>query len=105
MKAISVRQPWANLIAAGEKTIEVRRWATRHRGPLLIVSSLRPAVEPAGTALAIVDLVECRPMTRADEPAAMSVREAGAVAWVLENVRAVEPVAVTGRPGLYNVEM
>ena len=69
------------------------------------MSSLRPAVEPAGTALAIVELVECRPMARTDEPAAMAVREADAVAWVLENARAVEPMAVTGRPRLYTVDI
>jgi hypothetical protein len=42
MKAISIKQPWAQLIARGEKTIELRTWATNHRGPLLIVSSLAP---------------------------------------------------------------
>ncbi len=46
MKALSAKQPWANLIAAGEKTIETRTWATRYRGPLLIVSSRRPRIEP-----------------------------------------------------------
>lgn len=34
--AISVKQPWAALIVAGRKTVEIRRWATRVRGPVLI---------------------------------------------------------------------
>lgn len=42
MKAISIKQPWAKLIAHGKKTIEVRSWPTHHRGPLLIVSSAQP---------------------------------------------------------------
>jgi len=42
MKAISIKQPWAQLIATGQKTIELRSWQTKHRGPLLIVSSLAP---------------------------------------------------------------
>ena len=46
MKAISIRQPWANLIAAGGKTIEVRTRPTKYRGPLLIVSAKRPTVPP-----------------------------------------------------------
>jgi hypothetical protein len=30
--ALSVRQPWAELIVTGRKTIEVRSWATEYRG-------------------------------------------------------------------------
>lgn len=36
MKALTVRQPWASLIAAGVKTIETRSWSTKYRGPLAI---------------------------------------------------------------------
>ena len=103
MKALSVRQPWANLIADGSKTIEVRTRPTRYRGPLLIVSTKRPAVPPAGCALAVVNLVDCRPMTEADEPAAMCKREPGQVAWawVLTDVRRIEPQPVLGKLGLF----
>jgi hypothetical protein len=40
MKAISVRQPWAALIALGVKDIENRAWRTSHRGPILVHASL-----------------------------------------------------------------
>lgn len=36
MKAITLTQPWATLVAIGAKTIETRSWATSHRGPLAI---------------------------------------------------------------------
>ena len=36
MRALSVRQPWAWLIACGYKDIENRTWATRYRGPIFI---------------------------------------------------------------------
>lgn len=36
MKALSVRQPWASLIAVGSKRIETRSWSTPFRGPLAI---------------------------------------------------------------------
>lgn len=36
MKAITIRQPWASLIALGEKKIETRSWQTKYRGPILI---------------------------------------------------------------------
>src|SRR3712207_8348570 len=31
--ALSVKQPWAALLAAGVKTVEVRTWPTNRRGP------------------------------------------------------------------------
>ncbi|MEK6874506.1 MAG: ASCH domain-containing protein [Nanoarchaeota archaeon] len=36
MKALSLRQPWAELILQGRKTIETRTWNTRFRGRFLI---------------------------------------------------------------------
>lgn len=36
MKALTIRQPWASLIALGVKTIETRSWPTNYRGPVLI---------------------------------------------------------------------
>ena len=36
MKCISIKQPWAWLIANGYKPIENRSWVTKHRGPLLL---------------------------------------------------------------------
>ena len=77
MKAICVKQPWVNRIASGEKTIETRTWATRYRGELLIVSSKRPNIPPAGCA----------------------------VAWVLANARKVPNFPVRGELGLFEVDM
>lgn len=42
MKALSIRQPWAGLIAAGIKHIENRTWYTAYRGPLAIHASAKP---------------------------------------------------------------
>lgn len=36
MKALTILQPWASLIACGAKKIETRSWATKYRGPLAI---------------------------------------------------------------------
>ncbi|KOY81307.1 ASCH domain-containing protein [Lysinibacillus macroides] len=36
MKAITIKQPWASLIALGEKRFETRSWQTKYRGPLAI---------------------------------------------------------------------
>lgn len=34
--ALSIRQPWAELIMAARKSIEIRTWSTDYRGPLWI---------------------------------------------------------------------
>lgn len=36
MKAITLHQPWAQLVALGVKTIETRSWSTSYRGQLVI---------------------------------------------------------------------
>ena len=89
------------MIASGEKTIETRTWRTRHRGPLLIVSALKPQTAPAGMALAIADLVDCRQMTIDDEEAARCQLYTRAQAWVLENIRAIEPFPIKGQRGVF----
>lgn len=105
MKALSVKQPWANMIAQGDKTIETRTWATDYRGELLIVSSRVPKIEPAGQALAVADLVECRPMTAKDQMDACCDIYPGAFAWVLRSVRRVKPFPVRGQLGVFEIQV
>jgi len=47
MKAISIRQPWAGLIALGIKDIEIRSWNTNYRGPILIHAAKKIDNDPA----------------------------------------------------------
>jgi hypothetical protein len=79
MKALTLTQPWASLVALGLKRIETRSWRTRHRGPLAIhaakgfpASARRFADEerfrgrlpedlPHGAILCTVELVGCHP--------------------------------------------
>ena len=39
MKCLSLKQPYADLLATGKKTIEIRKWNTNFRGPFLIHAS------------------------------------------------------------------
>lgn len=41
MKALTLHEPYASLIAAGIKTIETRGWSTKYRGPLAIHAAAR----------------------------------------------------------------
>ena len=107
VRALCVRQPWANRIASGEKSIETRTWATRYRGEIMICSSLNPPrPEPVGSAVALAELVECRPMmTPADWAAACCDPYLGAYGWVLANVRAVRPFRIAGHLGIFHLEI
>jgi hypothetical protein len=106
MKAVSIKQPWASLIAAGVKTLEIRQWPTVHRGPLLIVSSRRPVLEGhrLGQALCMVNVVDCRRMTRDDLPfACIPDFYFDHYAWVLRDVKLIEPFSVMGQLRLFDV--
>lgn len=66
MKALSIKQPWAYLIAAGIKDIENRTWQTKYRGKVLIHASAKlagklPYLLTAKQTLHIVHTVEEMP--------------------------------------------
>jgi hypothetical protein len=110
LKALSIRQPWASLIATGLKTIETRTWATPHRGELLICAArnrdarAEPADLPTGVALAIVRLIDVREMRPEDTVPAGVPYQDGLWAWLLEEARAIEPFAVRGQLRLFEVD-
>jgi ASCH domain len=62
--ALSVKQPWAALLVAGLKTVEVRTWSTRRRGRLLIHAGKTADNRPEGWALIntpeLVELAQLR---------------------------------------------
>ena len=70
MKALSLRQPWANLIVQGQKDIEIRTWKTKFRGQFLIHASKGVDKEivrihkvdpsPSGCIVGIAELVDVK---------------------------------------------
>lgn len=114
MKAISIKNPYAQAIIAGEKTIEVRSWRTAYRGRLVIVSSKTPVYRDEnflnGHALGEVDLIEIRSLTVDDAEAAGFEPEdfeylKGQYAWVLSHPRSYKkPYPQKGRLYLYDIE-
>ena len=126
MKAISIKNPYAQLIAHGIKTLEIRTRKTAYRGDILICAcggkalwhnvSPRPmafnAEEQAelyvgcGNALAVVTITDCRPMTPEDAALAWCEYEPGLYAYVLSDPRPVaKQFTVLGQLGIYNVEV
>lgn len=114
MKTLAIRQPWITYIAEGTKPLEIRTWRTSYRGPLLLSASGKPlALEaedgqivtlPTQCLVCIVDLVDVRPMTPADEARAHVPHAPGLWAWELTNPRHVIPFSRHGRLSLYETE-
>ena len=111
MKALSVRQPWASLIASGRKSIELRSWSTKYRGHVVILAGsgvwrgTGHPIGPRGVSLCIVDLVDVRAATEGDADAAcIAPPPAFGFAWVIANPREIRQVPVKGRLGLYSVD-
>lgn len=90
MRGLTIHQPWASLIALGEKQVETRSWRTPYTGPLAIhagksldviarefyeyseelhdvleARDLEPADLPYGAVIATATLDRCAPITDA----------------------------------------
>ncbi len=133
VKAISVWQPWASLIADGHKRFETRSWPTNHRGPLLICASKNGApylfreeianecgeIEdyaifnysrlPFGRAVCIVNMVDCVPTEAlvgrlSLKEEALGDFRPGRWAWDLRKPMKLE-FPVRGKQRLFDVEL
>lgn len=103
MKALSVRAPWAEMIADGSKTLEIRSRRTHYRGELLICQS------GGGGAVAIVELTDCRPFTPDDDNASGGVwtkhpEARRGFAWTMRVVRRVTSDTIKGKLSFYDVD-
>ncbi|SFT82634.1 ASCH domain-containing protein [Paraburkholderia aspalathi] len=117
--ALSIRQPWAELIVSGRKTIEVRTWTTDYRGAVFIHASksvaeefvpLFPDVIPTylGGLIGIVNVVSVESFSQATwsrlRPGHLvpGPMPKGAFGWKLEKAkRLVHPLPVRGQLGLF----
>ena len=106
MKALSLHPYYAYAIATGEKTIEVRSWRTDYRGEIVICSTQKKLFGTVpGCALAVVDLIDVVPLTRAHMQDAMlspADYQPGLYAWILDNNRIIKPIPVKGKLSLWN---
>ena len=63
MKALTLTQPWAALVAIGAKHIETRSWATSYRGPLAIHAA--KGIGSVGGAMGLMSLCRTEPFRAA----------------------------------------
>jgi len=106
IKAISIKEPWADKIAYGDKTIETRTWKTDYRGPILICSSKLPSTRNSGKALAIAQLVEIRHMQEGDEELSFCPVDPARYSWILEDIRPLKrQLDISGKQRLFEVSL
>jgi hypothetical protein len=106
LRALTVRQPFASMIARKEKGLEYRSWSTRYRGDLLVCSSSRadePCSDPDGVAVCIVKLADiARPSELGLDPRKLGLeRGEDPFCWLFQRPRAVPHLAVRGRLKLW----
>jgi hypothetical protein len=104
VRALSIRQPWAELIARGKKKTEHRTWSRNFRGDLLVVASaarqdvlckkrgLDPDALAYGVAVCIVDFWKVTEDDLLDYNSHF------------RNPRRVRPVRVKGYASIFHVE-
>lgn len=122
MKTLSIRQPWAELILQGRKTIELRTWQTHYRGAILIHAGgnleqdgceaygIDPAEITRGAIVGTVDIVD---MVTFDTDSFAAMRDqhldlgdwpGDVLGWRLANPQRLEtPIPMRGRLGLFEV--
>ena len=120
IRALWWKEPYGTLMLHGK--IETRTWSTNYRGLVLIccskqpyyVDSIRkisgliqlnrmvpfvPKTPPNGMAIAVGELIDCRPMTKDDEDACFVEYWNGLWCHVYKNVRPIEPFPLKGSQG------
>lgn len=124
MKALSFRQPWAELVVQGRKTMDLRTYTAGHRGPLAVHASktvereacqrhgLDPETLDTGAVVGVVELVNVIPLTEADYEAHAAEHLGGRsfhvpmYGWVLSHPRRLDRVMpIPGRRNLFNVDL
>lgn len=126
MKVLTIKQPFASLIAEGYKEYEFRTWKTKYRGPLLIHAGLGVDKEamkryeklnlnyPKGKIIAKVNLTDC---IEVDNNLKSKLKEKnylvyqGAInsnkkeyALKLENVEKIEAISIKGKLSFWDYD-
>ena len=112
MKALTLKQPWAELILQGKKKIELRKWNTKFRGKFLIHSSKNPDIKNMnkfgfkdllkGFVLGEADLIDVIKYDNdedfnKDRDKQLATGNWGGYGFILSNVKRINPVSANGQ--------
>ncbi|MFA5060934.1 MAG: GNAT family N-acetyltransferase [Candidatus Pacearchaeota archaeon] len=117
MKALTIKQPWAELILRGEKIIELRKWKTNFRGEFLIHSSKEPDADsmkkfefnklPCGYILGKVNLTDIKKYENEEDlmkDSSLHLADAGwgDYGFILSKPKRVAKVPYSGQLSFWN---
>lgn len=128
MKVLTIREPFATLIKNKVKYIETRSWKTNYRGELYIHSGVAKITKEIrerngltelynedelkyGYIICKCNLVDCILMTdefinqekeKCLKNFIAGTYEVGRYAWVLDNIKLIEPIKAKGQLGIWN---
>jgi len=120
MKALSIKQPWAELILQGKKRIEIRKWNTHFRGEFLIHSSKNSDEKamkefgfsnlPCGFILGKAKLVDVKTYENEvefnkDKHLHLASMKWGNHGFILENAERINPVEAKGSLNFWDFEL
>jgi predicted transcriptional regulator len=112
MKVLSIKQPFAELIISGKKTIELRNWNTKFRGKFLIHASKIPDSKamkkfgfdklPVGAIVGEAELVDVKKYEnefeyKKDKNKHLADSSLEKYGFVLRNARRVRPIPIKGK--------
>ena len=116
MKSLSLKQPFAELVVSGKKTIELRKWNTRFRGEFFVhasKSSDKKAMEkfgfselPTGCIVGKVTLVDVKRYESSEEfwsdkDKHLASMEWGIYGFLLENAQRIKEIPCNGKLGFW----
>lgn len=124
MKVITLKQPWATLVAEGIKKYEFRSWKTNYRGKLLIHAGAgidKTEMKrfenlnldfPSKKNIAEVELEDCLELDNelnkkiiAENNIAYGTKTRTGYAWKLKNVKKINSdKIINGKLGLWNID-
>jgi len=119
MKALSLKQPWAELILQGKKKIELRKWNTKFRGEFLIHSSKIPDFEamkkfgfdklPCGFIIGKANLVDVKKYETMedfinDKELHLATEEWGFYGFILNDIKRIDLVEAKGKLNFWEFE-
>ena len=121
-KALSIQQPWVELILLGRKTIEVRSWSTVHRGSLWLHAGKKVVPEVLnrfqmsssdlhfGALVGRCDLVDCVEFSSETWSSLRNQHlnegplSKPRYAWFLRDATRIAPIPFKGRLGLMKID-
>ncbi len=129
MKVLSIKEPFATLIANGDKLIETRSWKTNYRGEILIHASGKTLAKEYLTNEYVIPLISNLPMNFGNiickanlvdcvymdddflkkiklnaKEYNLGLYENGRYGWIFADVEPIYPIPAKGKLNIWNFE-